>query len=1001
MTKNILPRFLAVALALAVAAHCPAGEPGEVLGNADIVEMVRANVSELTIIAKINSTPGRFDTSTTSIIAMQSNGVPDTVINAMLAASAAAASPARLDEGRYRNELAAIASGAGTARLEALAWMQTNRAQTVPLLRQSLTDRLPETRSAALAALGQLRDIDSLPAIRPMIADNSPEVRRVAAKVLSDLNDSQAIVGAETALQRRLSPLDGYVRLIGHARITRVADNLGQILSSSGEVPTRVAAAWAIGEIGRPAQAARPALEKALDSDPDPGVRREAAAALAKFHDTRTARLLEDACRKDYEVRKITLSAMAEYPETVEFLVGVMNLGTDQIAVDELETARDSLSHLTGQNFGLDGGRWSEWYGANRSRFPSGGSQSPLGQPAPAAIAVGGTPAPAARQVDVEAWNLIADADQIPMAIGVEGASAGRPAIAGMPNLPIAAPAASPVAAGPAPAPAVGYTPVPNPPNLPSAPSPRDFEAATPDLTGLLGGAGQIVPSTMPTMDFESGTLAGGDDADADLSAPMFQSWSSDPKRRRGDEDDMDDDPAQAARGGEGGVSPYGRDLFGPDTGDAEISGGPGRSPSGLMPSTRVVGPVSPVDTASESQEMRGIALVLPGMEGMMESAPPAQPAASPEAEPTAGQSATFEVPPSYLMGDAEDGAPMGDGMSQMPAPSLFESAPGTDDAFSGVGVGTATAEPEMQQWEDGLFGTSYPDASAAPGAVPFADSAPPADTVFAPPPAAAGSDAGAGAPMLLLGVDDAAAAPAAPSGLQPPEFLDTAESAPTAVSGTDGGESADAAFLPVFDAVDETAGGGMPQPPMDAGAAGAVPETAQTVEPYGSSLFVEPEPGQEVIGDVLLTPEAMVMDSGGTTYSAPAETYDSAPYTPYVPYEASEPDAAPAGTVVVESQPAPPVVQDTRSPAEIYFEATRSGEAHIPPELYPKPAPAAQSDTPGSQPPAGPSTADYFTDPSAPRPPVRREGTVTAPQGKDMPPMLGEGLFEKESRRK
>lgn len=54
------------------------------LGNADIVKLVKAGLSAETIEAKIGSSTTDFDTSTDALVALAGEGVPDRVIRAMI-----------------------------------------------------------------------------------------------------------------------------------------------------------------------------------------------------------------------------------------------------------------------------------------------------------------------------------------------------------------------------------------------------------------------------------------------------------------------------------------------------------------------------------------------------------------------------------------------------------------------------------------------------------------------------------------------------------------------------------------------------------------------------------------------------------------------------------------------------------------------------------------------------------------------------------------------------
>lgn len=347
------------------------------------------------------------------------------------APTAQAARPAgSLDPIRFERELLALVHGAPDTQRTALAWIVANREQTLPVLRRTLELPKPEYQAAALRGLGAMNDKNSLGQIRDMLGHTSPLVRQYAAQALAEMNDVVAITAAEQNLNSEINPRDGLIRLVGYARLVRAAEALGTVLTDDLTALNRAAAAWSLSEIGPPGAVAWPALEKALLGDPDAMVRREAAAAVAAFHVAGSAKLLQAACRRDPEVRKIILAAMADYPETVEFLVSVINLGAEQIAPDEVETAARSLTKLTGQNFFLDGNRWQSWYNENKERLGQT-TQNLSGvlatTPAQGRGAAGrtsfpdsGTPASTPGQVDLARMGIVVDPSEIPMAPEVD-----------------------------------------------------------------------------------------------------------------------------------------------------------------------------------------------------------------------------------------------------------------------------------------------------------------------------------------------------------------------------------------------------------------------------------------------------------------------------------------------------------------------------------------------------------------------------------------------------
>ncbi len=86
-------RTLLIALALAAISGAAAAAEAP-LTNADIVRLVKAGVSAETIVAKIQTSEVAFAADTDSLVALANEKVPDAVIQAMMARTAATAPPA-------------------------------------------------------------------------------------------------------------------------------------------------------------------------------------------------------------------------------------------------------------------------------------------------------------------------------------------------------------------------------------------------------------------------------------------------------------------------------------------------------------------------------------------------------------------------------------------------------------------------------------------------------------------------------------------------------------------------------------------------------------------------------------------------------------------------------------------------------------------------------------------------------------------------------------------
>lgn len=81
----------AVALLAVLAVGVRDGAAAEVLTNDDVVKLVKGGLPESVVVQKIRTSERKFDTSADALIKLKSAGVPDKVIEAMLAPAAPAA----------------------------------------------------------------------------------------------------------------------------------------------------------------------------------------------------------------------------------------------------------------------------------------------------------------------------------------------------------------------------------------------------------------------------------------------------------------------------------------------------------------------------------------------------------------------------------------------------------------------------------------------------------------------------------------------------------------------------------------------------------------------------------------------------------------------------------------------------------------------------------------------------------------------------------------------
>lgn len=1009
--------FRALALAAVLFAASAAGA-GERMTNADVIDMARAGIAPDLIVAKIQASAAAFDTSTRAILQLNENGVGDAVIKAMLAAPSAGQAGGASAE-RLRAELANAASPIPETREAAIAWMLANRAAVVPDLRSYLSEANPGNRAAAALALGRLGDVDSVGAIRNLLTDPDAEARKSAAQALALLNDQPAMTAAEQAIQRQVEPLDGFIRLVGYGRLTQASERLGQILAGNPSTANRAAAAWALGEIGRAGLAGRPALENALASDAEPEVRREAALALARYNDSASAASLQNACRADPAVRKTTLAALADYPEAVEFLVGVMALGPDQIAADESETARASLVRLTGQDFGLDGQRWNEWFAANRARFAAGPAASQPGVAVPALSPVAAPPPagqPGHGNLDMmEAWSIIADSSAIPTAPLSGEAGGGAPAPGGVPSLPFDAfGSGSGGSAWDAPLPPAATSWVGGDVSgSASASAPGSGAAFAP----AAGAGGMSVPTLIPDTDipdedraFSSGALGGGASGNAGL-----RTWSSDPKRVRSDSGAAAR-PAPTPAAGDDNIpgwasafEPVRSNLSGqPAGGDPFASGALDDDPFAAPPPA--ARPLAPVRREERAQQQHA-AGAAPAFS--------AEPAADAQAHPAdrytpAPSGISLPLPP--MMGGPAPSAPApagGDDPFAASSGSDPFAMPSEGDPFAAPAdfpAAATTASPGTAAMDDPYadWSSTLQDADPSAGQdvwreVPYDAAASAFDAVGEPTaPLVPGESSPFDMPSSSSAASSSFDEPSpfdAPASLDASSSFDEPSPSPFDAPETDApaviGETPD--FSSDMDAIDAS----LPVAP-------ASPSEATADPGYRSDLFVEPEPGQIVVTDddplgrpiaAPATPAAPVSAPDPTEpspFDAPPEFGDEPEAA--APLVVEPPAAAPAAKSSSKSTAKPSAAPATKSTARSTAKQEpfkSSSPAPVPPPPQPdRPAAASPQSQYLAPPPGSAGDGGGFMDPSKPLPPVRPEGTIAAPTGKDVP-LLGEGFFK------
>lgn len=104
----VFATLLALSLSLPIAAQKPAAKAGtntkrEVLTNDSIINLVRAQFKEKTILTLMRTSPVSFDLSSTKLIQLKKNGVSETIIQAMIQQQSVAADAFSLRDDEFFN----------------------------------------------------------------------------------------------------------------------------------------------------------------------------------------------------------------------------------------------------------------------------------------------------------------------------------------------------------------------------------------------------------------------------------------------------------------------------------------------------------------------------------------------------------------------------------------------------------------------------------------------------------------------------------------------------------------------------------------------------------------------------------------------------------------------------------------------------------------------------------------------------------------------------------
>ena len=256
-------------------------------------------------------------------------------------------------------------------------------ARSVPVIEKSLESDSGELRAAAALALGEIADPRALGPVWRIVDDRDRRVRMCAAYAAARLGNDSRLAGIGSELMTGSGPARNMAaRLLSRVEGERAA----RMLLVGLEAPqpgVRAVSARGLGRKGLKSPEAVRALSTRA-RDPDPLVRRAAAAALGAIATPSSVRELAGFVRDaDLGVRLATFGAVAEAGLGEGAAAAARGLGDPRI--EARAAAVRALGRVTKEAFGLATGRAPTdeelrsavlkaqlWWSEHRGRFESG-----------------------------------------------------------------------------------------------------------------------------------------------------------------------------------------------------------------------------------------------------------------------------------------------------------------------------------------------------------------------------------------------------------------------------------------------------------------------------------------------------------------------------------------------------------------------------------------------------------------------------------------------------
>ena len=234
---------------------------------------------------------------------------------------------------------------------------EVDLSSAVPPLIARMQDPAAKVRAATANALGNLRDPRGVPPLVVALSDKATGVVYAAVRALGLFLDPKTA----DPLAKLLTHAEANVRtetaiVLGQLDDRRATQPLIALLKADGNTPNRVAEV--LGTLGDPA-----AVEPLCAFLPGSKVKVIPIIALGQLRDPRAIdTLVKEFGNHNVQHAIRALKAIGDKRAVPPLITLLRDRSTPSFYPPECSVAVDALKSITGQDFGLDAGKWAAWW---------------------------------------------------------------------------------------------------------------------------------------------------------------------------------------------------------------------------------------------------------------------------------------------------------------------------------------------------------------------------------------------------------------------------------------------------------------------------------------------------------------------------------------------------------------------------------------------------------------------------------------------------------------